>query len=65
MDRKVKIINNENNNNENSIVIIVNFRFFFKIISHFFIGMTLPLAVSASSYNEDDASGTNIQNSKA
>jgi hypothetical protein len=27
--------------------------------------MTLPLAVSASSYNEDDASGTNIQNSKA
>ena len=27
--------------------------------------MTLPLALSASSYNEDDASGTNIQNSKA
>jgi hypothetical protein len=65
LDRKVKIINNENNNNENSIVIIVNFRFFFKIISHFFIGMTLPLALSASSYNEDDASGTTIQNSKA
>jgi len=61
LDRKVKIINNKNNNNENSensIVIIVNFRFFFKIISHFFIGMTLPLALSASSYNEDDASGT-------
>ena len=27
--------------------------------------MTLPLALSASSYNEDDASGTTIQNSKA
>lgn len=26
--------------------------------------MTLPLALFASSYNEDDASGTNIQNSK-
>jgi hypothetical protein len=46
-------------------LIVVNFRFFFKIISHFFIGMTLPLALSASSYNEDDASGTTIQNSKA
>jgi hypothetical protein len=27
--------------------------------------MTLPLALSASSYNEDDASGTTIKNSKA
>ena len=44
---------------------IFNFRFFFKIISHFFIGMTLPLALFASSYNEDDANESIIHNSKS
>jgi len=44
---------------------LINFRFFFKIISHFFIGMTIPLALFASSYNEEEANGSTVQNSKS
>jgi len=47
------------------LILLINFRFFFKIISHFFIGMTIPLALFASSYNEEEANGSTVQNSKS